>query len=132
MDAPLPPATSPSAKAPNARQLAVRRKRQVVGGSLVAFGATVALVMTNPITSEASGPAQASLPTPGSGSQLLPQQPANPRPGGGTGTSGGTSTGPAQPAPSFFGPAPTQAPGGTAPQIRSGGGRRGSVGSGGS
>lgn len=119
------PAAPQKAGAPNAREVARRRKRQVVGVSLVAFGATVALVMSHPLTSDAAAPASVGT---GSGGASVPvPQEDGPAPRSGTSSAGnGAPVQPNQARP------PAQASGGAAPQIRSGGGRRGSVGSGGS
>ena len=137
MDDPRPSgAARATAKACNPRELAGRRKRQTVVGSLVAFGATVALVLSHPITSDAAGSASTTTDAAGGAAPVAAAQapatttrPAAP----GTSPQRGTPQGqPAQPAPTFFAPSQGQGGAAPAPQLRTGGGRRGAVGSGGS
>ncbi len=96
-----------TAKAPDPRELAARRKRQAVAGSLLAFGATVALVLSHPVASNASTGTASSVPTVTSGNHSAQGPANNSRPVSPQGAA-------------------------SAPQVRSGSGRRGAVGSGGS
>lgn len=115
------PSPTPRKAAANPRELAVTRKRQVVAASVVAFGATVALVMTHPLASDAAGSTPTAAPQPaGQAGQAGQARRGEPAPGG-------TTTNPAQPAPTFFAQPPAQTSRGTAPQIQSGGTRSGTV-----
>ncbi len=129
-DAPAKAPAPAAAKAPNPRELAARRKRQAVAGSLLAFGATVALVLSHPIASDASTGAGSGVPAGTSGGPSAQSPTNNSRP---VSPQGGAAAGQqGQPNPTFFAPSKGEGAAAPAPQVRSGSGRRGAVGSGGS